>query len=330
MLSHVYYLLTLAKPTGEKGKIIIFQRGENYEAHWTSLLDGMEETIIQYTGKEKDKAWQTAEALQLDKGKEGFTPDSPLLTLSLSAIPTPYQFLRKLECFSQKNMNPALFQDLRKWRKYASSKGQIPPYFIATDKLLSILATFIPHNEEELRQIPGIGIAKVEQYGKGILELTQKLEQPYPFPLEWVKDVVSAEELSIWLFEEKVTRDQKREIRREQELEEKKRLLQAMQSGEQIETIVKKLNMSMTQLMKRIIELSTEGYEVIPYLQHEVNRINEKEQIQAVVSTKGATRLKPIFEELYGDGKSLPAREKGEKYNQIRLICTLLQLKSAS
>lgn len=330
MLSQIYYLLTLSKPTGEKGKIIIFQRHLNFETHWSAFSGEMEETVIHYTGEEKAKAWQAAEALQLEKGKDGYTPDSPLLTLTLSAIPTPYLLLSKLECFSHKHMNHELFQNLRKWRKFASAKAQIPPYFIATDKLLSILATFVPHDKEELMQIPGIGTNKAEQYGNGILEVTKNVPQPYHFPLDWVKEQVSAEELAVWLCEEKVMREEKRQVRREQELADKKRLLEAIQNQDPIDSIAQNLSLSVTQLMKKIIQLSTEGYAVMDYLQQQVDQVTEYEKILAVVSNLGAVRLKPIFEELYGDGKGLPAKEKGERYNQIRLICTYLLLKQAS
>lgn len=47
MFSQIYYLLTLSKPTGERGKIIIFQRNLNFETHWSAISGDTEETIIQ-------------------------------------------------------------------------------------------------------------------------------------------------------------------------------------------------------------------------------------------------------------------------------------------
>lgn len=330
MISSIYYLITLSHPDGQKGKLIMFERDGSFETHWTSISDELEETVIHYTGTEKENAWQAAEALQYEKSKDGYAPDSTLLTLTLSAIPTSYQFIRKLECFSQKNMNTELFQELKKWRKHTALKAQIPPYFIATDKLLSILATFIPHQEEELLQIPGIGTNKVELYGAAILDITKKAAQPYTFPLDWIKDKVLPEELALWLLEEKFAKEEKRQARAEQELAEKKRLLEAIHNQESIEEIAKKLSLSMAQLMKKMTDLSKEGYEVLPYIQQEVNKIQESQQIESVVSSIGNARLKPIFEHLYGDGKGISSGEKGEKYNRIRIICTYLQLRSAS
>ena len=330
MISSLYYLLSLSQPQGGKGKIIVFHRNENYETQWTSISDDVEETLIYYTGPEKEKAWQSVEALQVEKAKEGFTPDSTLLNLTLSAIPTSYQFIRKLECFSHKHMNVEIFQELRKWRRHAASKAQIPPYFIATDKLLSILAAVTPHNQDELLQIPGIGSNKAQIYGPAILEITQKASQVYSFPLDWVNDKVLPEELAVWLLEEKATREEKRQHRQEQERMEKTMLLEAIHKQEPIEPMAQRLSLSIAQLMKKMIDLSKEGYEVLPYLQNEVSKIQESAKIESVVSMVGSGRLKPIFEQLYGDGKGLPTKERGEKYNQIRLICALVQLKSAS
>ncbi|WP_134699138.1 HRDC domain-containing protein [Ammoniphilus sp. YIM 78166] len=330
MINHLYYLLSLSQPQGDKGKIIVFHRDGNYETQWTSIAEEVEETLIYYTGPEKEKAWQAVEALQVEKAKEGFTPDSTLLNLTLSAIPTSYQFIRKLECFSHRNMNDEIFQELRKWRRHAASKAQIPPYFIATDKLLSILSTVTPHHQDELVQIPGIGSNKAQLYGPGILEITQKAPQLYPFPLDWVNDKVLPEELAVWLLEEKVAKEEKRQHRQEQERMEKTALLEAIHQHVSIEPLAQKLSLNIAQLMKKILDLSKEGYDLLPYLESEVSKIQESSRIESVVSMVGSSRLKPIFEQLYGDGKGLASKERGEKYNQIRLICALVQLKSAS
>lgn len=123
MISSIYYLITLSHPDGQKGKLIMFERDGSFETHWTSISDELEETVIHYTGTEKENAWQAAEALQYEKSKDGYAPDSTLLTLTLSAIPTSYQFIRKLECFSPKKYEHGIVSRTEKMEKAHSSEG---------------------------------------------------------------------------------------------------------------------------------------------------------------------------------------------------------------
>lgn len=330
MLHEIDFLITLHKPSGERGQIILFRRAGIYEAHWCLISNDHELTDICYSGPDLDKAWQAAEAIQRGKCKEGFTMHSPFITFSLTAIPHSYLYLRKLECFASKHRDQALFHELKKWRRSASSSANIPPYFIGTDKLLSILATFVPQKEEELMQVPGIGKYKLEQYGPAILEITKRFIQPYPFPLEWVQEQISQEELASWLLEEYLLKEEKKQARLRKEKEEKLRLLEAIQDRVSVDEAAERLNIPVSQLIRRIRELAKEGYEVIPYLCQEVERIKEKDVIQDLASTLGSERLKPIFEQMYGNGEDIPVKEKGERYNRIRLVCTYLQLRNVS
>jgi hypothetical protein len=330
MLDHILYLITMDKPSNGYGKIIIYQREGGYQTHWTHFFDRQEETDILYTGNHADEAWKTAEEIRQQKCKEGYTFSNPWFMASLSAVPHSYLFLRKLECFSDRYKELSLFQELKKWRRTTATSQNITPYYIATDKLLHMISTFIPHLPEELMQIPGIGRNKLEQYGDSILEMTKKYAQVYPYPLDWVTDRVTDEELTNWLLDQNLLKQERRRVIEKQEQEEKLRLLEAINDQVPYEEMSERLSLSGVNLMKRIRQLAKEGYDVLPYLQNEVERVKEKDVITDLAATLGNGRLKPIFEQLYGNGEEMPDKEKGKKYNRIRLICTYMQLKSVS
>lgn len=65
----------------------------------------------------------------------------------------------------------ALFQSLREWRAGEARKLGMPPYIVATDKVLRAVAQKRPSSVEDLRQIPGFGPAKTAKYGAGVVEL---------------------------------------------------------------------------------------------------------------------------------------------------------------
>ena len=330
MLNEILYLISLDKPPFEAGKIIILKRHNGYETHWSSVSGEEESLETLYSGPDLDKAWLCSETTRQAKCRDGFRLQTPHITFYLSAIPKPFLTVRKIECFCSKHYDTQLFQELREWRRSASNAAKIPPYFIGTDRLLSIIAALVPQKEEELLQIPGIGQTKLDSYGQEIIKITKKFPQTYSFPLDWIQGKVSEEELATWLLQDKIIRAEKQQIRMKQEREEKRQLLEAIEDQMSIGTILDKMSLNMVQFLKKIRELSKDGYEVLPYLQKEVERIKEKDLIVDLASSLGNDRLKPIFEKLYGSTEDIPQEQKGEKYNDIRLVCTFLQIQSAA
>ncbi len=64
-----------------------------------------------------------------------------------------------------------LFEALRSWRAEVARTIAKPPYVIAHDKVLATVATERPKTEDDLARIPGIGPAKLAQYGPELLRL---------------------------------------------------------------------------------------------------------------------------------------------------------------
>lgn len=64
-----------------------------------------------------------------------------------------------------------LFETLRRWRKQRADSRGLPPFVIFSDKTLRDLAARRPSSLEKLREVYGIGEAKLEEYGSDILSI---------------------------------------------------------------------------------------------------------------------------------------------------------------
>jgi len=64
-----------------------------------------------------------------------------------------------------------LFEVLRKWRRAEAEERGVPPYVIFGDRTLREVARVQPGTLTELREIYGIGDAKLEAFGRALIEL---------------------------------------------------------------------------------------------------------------------------------------------------------------
>ncbi|MGH9078433.1 MAG: HRDC domain-containing protein, partial [Acidimicrobiales bacterium] len=65
----------------------------------------------------------------------------------------------------------ALDSALRAWRLERCRRDRVPPYVVLSDRTLRAIVTARPGSLVTLRQVPGIGPAKLEMYGEEILAL---------------------------------------------------------------------------------------------------------------------------------------------------------------
>jgi hypothetical protein len=329
MIQSIICLISAFKPNErESGKLILYRRNESYETQWVRYWEQQEECDILYRGDDEHLAWGMWEKTQQEKTSQGFIWQAPVLLREEK--PWSTMFVRKLECFSAANCNEELFLKLKKWRKTTSFSSSIPPYFVATDKILSMIAALVPHQADELLQIPGIGQTKLQRYGNSILELTRDYSSSYSFPLDWVDEKISLVDLSIWMDEEQVRRRDKARQRSQQEQEEKMKILQMIKDQLSLEEAAKRLSIPLAALIQKMPQLAKDGYEVISYLEDQIGKLQDKEILLKTAVDLGISKLKPIFEQLYGTDKNYQAKEKGDRYNQIRLVCTYLQLKKSA
>jgi ATP-dependent DNA helicase RecQ len=63
----------------------------------------------------------------------------------------------------------ALFEALRHHRLALARSEGVPPYVVASDRTLREIALLRPRNLQELELAYGIGPAKLEKYGAGLL-----------------------------------------------------------------------------------------------------------------------------------------------------------------
>ena len=64
-----------------------------------------------------------------------------------------------------------LTEELREWRRETAKANDVSAFVILTDASLRAICEQTPQTREELLKIPGIGPAKLEQYGSDILEI---------------------------------------------------------------------------------------------------------------------------------------------------------------
>ncbi|TAH24736.1 MAG: ATP-dependent DNA helicase RecQ, partial [Cytophagales bacterium] len=73
-----------------------------------------------------------------------------------------------------KAYDPALFDALKKLRKKVAAEKDLPPYVVFQDPSLEEMATLFPTTTDELSRINGVGMGKVQKFGKPFLDLITK------------------------------------------------------------------------------------------------------------------------------------------------------------
>ena len=71
-------------------------------------------------------------------------------------------------------INTKLVAALKSWRLEKAHELNIPAFYILSNKVLDNIAAYLPHTQEELLEVPGIGPAKAEGYGAAILKIVQE------------------------------------------------------------------------------------------------------------------------------------------------------------
>ncbi len=65
----------------------------------------------------------------------------------------------------------AVFARLRAWRAQQAKAQAIPPYVIFHDSVLREIAVAHPAGIEELGQVKGVGVSKLQRYGEAVLTI---------------------------------------------------------------------------------------------------------------------------------------------------------------
>lgn len=67
--------------------------------------------------------------------------------------------------------DPELYAILKDLRKKIARKNNLPPYVIFQEPSLEAMATSYPVTEEELANMPGVGLGKAKKYGKEFIDV---------------------------------------------------------------------------------------------------------------------------------------------------------------
>lgn len=222
-----------------------------------------------------------------------------------------------LDYYSEQHVQEDIFQLLRKWRTEQATKEGKAPYLIATNRMFRIISTFLPHNREELLQIPGMGEVKIEKYGEDILSITKPIQRAHSFPLDWVREQIDEQQFLQWTYKQKEDK-YKQEVDKQ---EARKIILQGISDGNNLEALCKLLNMSRRDLVFWIEQLEREGYDVMPLVDVELQAMAEQDQQQVMAAFVdiGDRYLKPIVQKIYSE-QQLESMDMEQTYEQIRLL----------
>ena len=101
---------------------------------------------------------------------------TPQVALTLPEPPRPKQkkktkTSKALAAAAGTTADPASIDALREWRRQEAARRSVPAYVVLHDRTLAALAAARPATLDALSEIPGIGPAKLEAYGKDLLAL---------------------------------------------------------------------------------------------------------------------------------------------------------------
>lgn len=231
-------------------------------------------------------------------------------------------FSRMLQFYGERHADPGLYEALRKWRKEQASREKKPSYLFATNRILQMIACYVPKTMEELSQIPGFGEQKRNLYGKQILDITKEAERKTGFPLDWVPSRVDMHDFRLWLH-------QQREYRTRTLLERKEtkaRLLALIGGGQSVSGIAEQLNLSRREVLLMAEELEAEGYAFDEWLESALEDMpaDDREKAWKVMGTEGDRYLKPVLMKTYGE-EDLKGKDLEQLYEWLRLMRLLMR-----
>lgn len=225
--------------------------------------------------------------------------------------------LPMLQCYGELHSNMELFEALREWRRGIAVSAKKSAYLIATNRILWMISAYIPFSSEELLQIPGWGESKHQAYGVEVLEITNRYSRSTGFPLQWVADEIDLKAFTQWLYKQKEVK-YKNDMDRQQQ---KRKILSFVGQGGTLEQLQTELDLSRREIMDRIEQLETEGYDFEPLITRELADIPQTEQqlIWETFQQAGDRYLKPVLQLVYGsDG--VKDKQVDVLYERLRLL----------
>jgi len=279
--------------------------------------DGREHESCWFEGVSWDEMLKTFRGNLLEKMTEGYAPMLDNVTADVQSMNGRSEWIQKLYYYSDVHKNETVYESLREWRRKQASKEGKAPYMIGTNRLLAMLAAFLPRTEEELVQLPGFGPYKAKLYGKELLEITGSVERATAFPLDWIHERIDYAQYKLWLH-----RQQESFIEREKERKAQRiALLEAAETGEDLATLSKKIQLSRRDIVMLLESLEKEGYNVDKIIAAEMREVADDQQsrVSELFAQAGEKFLKPVLQKLNEENlwKDVPA---DKAYEWLRLL----------
>ncbi|MDB5084573.1 MAG: aldolase [Bacilli bacterium] len=248
---------------------------------WFTVVEKQEpsqppQVQVKYSGSNGSHAVQTAELVLREKLLAGAEPMVPFGTHFHPTIPvfsSNKLYRYKLYVYSDMHNNNELFTILRRWRRKEAARARMAPYLIASDRLLYLLAAFVPLNEMELIQLPGIADKKLELYGDTLLAILQNFPQRESFPLDWVAQQVSDVEAIEWALNFRIEREARTTVRKQEQMMLDQALLDLIDSETRWAHFISDVTARADRVLNRLKQLQRTNPKVQLYMEREIQKM---------------------------------------------------------
>jgi ATP-dependent DNA helicase RecQ len=175
-----------------------------------------------------------------------------------------------------------LFEALKQWRKEKASMEGVPPFMLFFDATLREIANVQPQTVEQLLGVKGIGAAKADKYGVGLLEIIRSFG-----------DESAASAVTVNSYKQASITNKR--MSTADERASHLTSLELFQAGHEPESIAKVRGMSKVTIEGHLIRCAEEGHEL------DWSRIipaGYEQQIVEVIQQLGSDKLRPIKDAL--------------------------------
>lgn len=306
----------LGEVTGS-ARIWMGEQDNIWQMGWNELTDDGETENIWYEGGSWSEMLHVYRHRLVVKLSEGYRPVIDGIADASLGLSEKSAATQKLYCYSEQHSDEGLYQELCGWRRKRATADRKPPYLIASNRLLRLISTFLPHTIEELKQLPGMGENKAREYGAELLDMTKNKSRSSTFPLNWVDTCVSDEMLRSWLYKQK---EEKYRVEMER-YRLSRSVLEGIASGWNLEQIVEATQLARRDVLEILESLDKEGYDVGLLIDKELQDMPKEEQaaVWQAYQELGDELLKPVLQRVYGP--EVAESENREKlYERLRLI----------
>lgn len=318
---NLVFMNSLEKKTGEDrvttAKVSICEHNGTWQVFWAEPNDsGEQEQTMWFEGTAWNEMLKVFRVNVLQKMAEGYAPLLDNVTGDIQSINGKAELIQKLYYYSELHKNEPVFEELRAWRRSQAGKEGKAPYIIATNRLLQVIASFLPQTPEELLQIPGFGQYKLNLYGSGILAITTKMSRDWSFPLNWVADKIDYVQYKLWVHHQQQAYEQREAERKNRKLA----VLEAALRGDDLAAL-EAASVPRREAVALLEELDQDGYDVDKIIDAELGRIADNEREKAVSAFKelGDRYLKPVLKAVYGED-TLKEQDADRAYEWLRLL----------